>query len=503
MDMAQVCDRLRGQETCAFHKEHKITSLCKTCVILVCLECMMSSEHEGHTFKNITSCLHEPTLNLAKHITEIEKRLLKNVEKELSDTKKQRTESVQKHNSGVEQLKEQRQQAHLQIDANADSMLVKWDEHSQKVLDVLDKHIQGLESLRNQLNEERKECSEILEKGSNILKYDAGLEIPKKTKMTRIPKPPNISELEYNKCDLNFGEFLLKAMGILEEVRPTPDVAELPGKSETPIYEQAEHHQYHLIESISNTYIKSPRFIAVAPVGKDVAWARESIYDEKNDKYLCSNMLYLIGSSSSIVQKIKLDTNIYRLQTHPISRQLFCSNDRYRSVRSIDTTTGKTTKIVKCEIEFHRMKVTHDNHVIVGSQVSIDSIYKYKLTGDLMNKSSDKFKVQDIDNCPQTNRVAIARGGKGLSLLNSDLTIVQTYIMRNGFCRSAIFDSHGNLIVADYSNKEIIVLDGGNLNFIQKLEIDGISSPAKLKLFDNVIWVDCNEPDKLICARIT
>ena len=176
MDAAQVCDRPRGQETCPFHKGHNIMTLCKTCGILVCVKCITSSEHDGHSFKEITSCLREPTNNLAKHITDIEKRLLTAVDKELSEIQKQRSESLQKHSDGVREINEQRQHTHLQIDTNADSLVVQWDEHSQQVLGVLDKHTLILESLRKQLNEERKECSEILQKGSNILKYDAGLE---------------------------------------------------------------------------------------------------------------------------------------------------------------------------------------------------------------------------------------------------------------------------------------------------------------------------------------
>ena len=174
MDTAQVCDRPRGQETCPFHKGHNIMTLCKTCGILVCVKCMTSSEHAGHTFNDITSCLREPTNNLAKHITEIEKRLLIDVDKKLSETKNQRAQSVQKHTEGVEQINEQRQQAHLQIDkiqqahlqidTNADSKVVQWDEHSQQVLYVLDNHTEKLESLRKQLKEEKKECAKILQK---------------------------------------------------------------------------------------------------------------------------------------------------------------------------------------------------------------------------------------------------------------------------------------------------------------------------------------------------
>ena len=172
-------------------------------------------------------------------------------------------------------------------------------------------------------------------------------------------------------------------------------------------------------------------------------------------------------------------------------------------MRSIDTATGKTTTIVKCPISIHRLKVTHDNHVIVGSSTTKEAIYKFKLPGKLVNKSPEKYFVHDIDSCSQTTRVAISGGEEELTLLNSDLTVMKNYNRNNMFCYSAIFDSHGNLIVADTLNKEITVLDGEGLSNIQKLEIDGITCPAKLKLYDNILWLTCIEPHKLICVRIT
>ena len=203
---------------------------------------------------------------------------------------------------------------------------------------------------------------------------------------------------------------------------------------------------------------------------------------------------------------MKLDTKIYNLGAHPITRQLFCITDSMNEVRSIDTVTGKTTTLVQCPIAIHRLKVTHDNHVIVGSCLvdgTKEPVYIYKLTGELVNKSPEKYKVHDIDSCPQTNRVAISGEKEGLTLLNSDLTVMKTYNRKNMYCTSAIFDSHGNLIVADYSNQEIIVLGGESLSFLQKLEIEAITCPGKLKLYDNILWVHCVDPHKLICVRIT
>ena len=503
MDTAQVCDRLRGEETCPFHKGHNITSLCKTCGILVCMKCVMSSEHEGHTFKEITSCLREPTDNLAKHITEIEKRLLIVVDRELSEMKIQRAQSVQKHTKGVEQIKEQRQQAHRQIDINTDSMIVQWDEHSQQVLDVLDKHILVLESLQIQLNEERKECSEILHRGSNILKFDAGFEITKKTKKERIPKPPNISVLKYNKCDQNFEEMLLKAMGILEEVHSKPDVAELPDSTEALSGENMKQYRYTLFESISNSNNRPNEFHAISPIGHNAAWATSNVYYDGFKTYRENNQLYLIDSTRKVVQRVDLDTNMFMIQTHPVTKQVFCICNADNSVKRIDTNTGKSTTIVKCEIGIHRLKVTHDDHVIVGKRFAKDAIYRYKLTGELVNKSLAKFKVYDIDHSPHTNIVAISRGKEGVTLLNSDLTMMKTYNWKKCDCTSAIFDSYGNLVVADYSNMDICVLEGKSLSYIQKLKIDGITRPLRLKLCDNTLWIDCSDPGKLVCVKIS
>ena len=264
-----------------------------------------------------------------------------------------------------------------------------------------------------------------------------------------------------------------------------------------PSSEMRKQHRYHLIESISNTDNESPILTAITPICKNAGWACQRMNNGR-----ITNKFYLIDSRRNVVHRVTLDTDIYMLRIHPVTRQLLLINDQHNCVRSIDTITGKTTQIVKCPIDIQRLKVTHDNHVIVGSRGTRAAIYKYQLTGELVKKSVEKYDVQDIDHCPKTSRVAIATD-EGLTLLNLDLTMMNNYRLHQFNCSSAIFDSHSNLIVADYSNKEIIVLEGDSLRYIQKLDIDGITSPAKLRLYDNVLWANCVSPDKLICVQIS
>ena len=61
----------------------------------------------------------------------------------------------------------------------------------------------------------------------------------------------------------------------------------------------------------------------------------------------------------------------------------------------------------------------------------------------------------------------------GMTLLSSELMEMKNFkelttLDRAPFvCSSAIFDSHANVIAGDFSNKDIFVLNGINLNLIQ------------------------------------
>lgn len=473
-DIAQVCDRLPGKELCSLHNRDKITSLCITCRILVCLSCVMSPEHAGHTFNDISLCLREPTNNLAKRIKEIEKKDLIDVEKELSEMKNQRAQDVKKHKEMTEQINQQRQYSRLKIDEKADSMVIKSDGHSKQVLDDLDEYTLKLESRRNKLQEERKQCSEILQKGSNILKFDAGMQIKKEETYQR----PKTSELEYCKYDENVDELLFTAMGILKDPSEIVKI-----------------HQYASNGSISATMNYSPSFVAFAPIENDVAWASiDTYYGFKS--YKESNKIYRINPSLKVMQMLELDTKTFMLQIHPITKQLFCIHNK--CVRRIDTNTGQTTPIVTCPIDIHRIKVTHDNHVIVGARNIKKRISKYKLTGELVDTSIWKYKVYDIDHCSETNNVVLAGKRVGLTLLNNDLKFVTS--RTDIACECAIFGKYGNLIVGDYNGNKLVVLNGKDLSSIQTLKLITYK-PLELKMHGDILWASSSV--QLIRARIT
>ena len=53
----QVCDRQYGEETCLIHSGCKVTHHCNECKMLVCSRCIQSPVHQGDTFTELKTCL--------------------------------------------------------------------------------------------------------------------------------------------------------------------------------------------------------------------------------------------------------------------------------------------------------------------------------------------------------------------------------------------------------------------------------------------------------------
>ena len=518
-EAVQACERVPGQDTCPFHPSHKSISLCKTCGFLVCAECMTSKEHKEHEFKKLSECVKEPTNAIARYLTNIDKNLLEAVDQELDAIKNETQERVQKHTDCVQRIKEQGTKIKREIDSTTNDIVVQMFNNLQEVLDSLEKHIQVLESFKIFITEERKKCSKVLQDGSIILKFDVGNEVMEKADKTKIPEHPNISNLQLIECE-NSKELIRKALGTLQELN-------LPSTSSTskslqhstedpkkhiatsdhsaPTQTRPEQEATHKYSSINNQFTWSnndPEYCQISPLANDIAWAGNNNHSDR---------LHLINSTGELLHKIQTDKSFVSLSVLPTTGQLYGGFPDDYTIRSIDTESGKTTVIIKCDIIPYRIKVTIYNDVLVGTCTGKCPVYRYKLTGELVHKSPKRYDVYDIEECTRTNRVVLSCDSSGVMILNKYLAELHSFTGPSGLlqvfkktfeCTTAIFDSYGNLIVGDWCNKEIYILDGNQYNIIQKVAIKDISCPTRFKLYDNVLWVQCGNPDKVICIEM-
>ena len=512
-EVIKACERTTGQENCRFHPGHKLASLCKTCGILVCVECTKSQKHEKHKLKNISDCSRESANTIRKYLINIDINLLIAVDRELDAVKNERKESVQKHTEHVQSINEQGTHLKTEIDSTTNDMVVQMEKHLHQVLDSLDKHIQVLESLKQYLTEEQKEHTKVLHHGSAILKFDVGNEVMDKADKAKIPDHPNISNIQHIKCE-NSEDLIRKALGTLRELNltvncpsaithystenPQTNVPRLELPLSTSELKKA--HTYSTITTQSSWINGYPEYCQITSITNDTAWA---------GTIAKRNRLHLISSTGNSLREIQIEMDFISLSVHRTTGQLYGGFPGDTTIRSIDTESGITQAMVHCDIKPHRIKVTKDNDVLVGAWEGNNSLKRYKLTGELVHKSLEKYNVWDIDQCSRTNRVAVSCHEYGVMILNYHLTKIYSFTGLTGLTRkkfvrtTAIFDSCGNLIVGDYHNKEVYILDGSQYTLIQKVPIKDISNPSRLKMYSNILWVQCFNPGKVICIKMS
>ena len=515
-EATQVCERIPGQDTCPFHPSHKITSVCKTCGDLVCLECIMSKEHKEHEFKKISECLREPTNAIAKHLTNIDKNLLVSIERDLDAVKSERKKSIQKHTESVQSIEEQGTNLKREIDSSTSDMVVQMGKHLQEVLGSLDNHTQVLESLRKYLLEEQKECTKVLQDGSEILKFDVGNAVIDKADKTKIPEHPNISDVQHIKCE-NSENLIKKALGALQEIQH-PEMSPSNSALGSTEFQQTElesfvhfvptlttgerkkTHKYSSITTQSTWTNEDPHYIQISPVTNDTAWA---------GNYNQMNLLHLISSTGKSLREIQTDRDFTGLSVHPTTGKLYVGITGDNTIASIDTESGRTSDVVQCAIKPDKIIVTRDNDVLVGTWDDENPVYRYKLKDGLVHRSPENYNLYDIDQCARTNRVVVSCGSDGVMILNNNLTKLHKFTGLTGGLniltpkkkfewRTSIFDTFGNLIVGDYINKKVFILDGYQYKLIQKVPVKDMSNPQKLKLYNNILWVQCLTPGKVM-----
>ena len=527
-DGLQACERTLGQDTCSFHPGQQLTSHCRECGTLVCVECVMDPQHRGHIFQKIKECLREPVTRIERYISKIDKVLLSAVEKEFTETQKEKNERIVKHAKTVKDLNDQGTKFKTDIDAQTESMVSEMDTELQNANKLLDKHMDSLASLKKYLTEERKKYVDIIKSGSEILKFDSGSELLSTNKEKEIPKHPIIPSLKHTVCD-DADKLIRKALGFLVDMnksvkdsskvvtkptdqlqappsdsskvvtKPTDQLQAPPSDSSKVVTKTTDQAQVPPSADMQLTCFDntSPHYDSVTPVTKDTAWTRVPIYDESDKTYYCNIKLSLITNTGKVLRHMQTENNnkIVWICIQPRTGTLY-GGFGDKTIRNINTTTGKTTTILQCQYMPRLIKVTSDDHVLVGTWQNKESVCKYKpkntnilKSKQLVSTSTEKYKVWDIDHSPSTGRVVISCNDAGVVVLNSDLTQIHRFTGLPGdsrkkfVCDTAVFDSHSNIVIGDCRNKDIYIVDGEHYNLVRVLHTDSDSNIGRVSLY--------------------
>ena len=280
----QVCTRKQGEEWCHLHPGHKVTLLCRECKMLLCVECLVTSaDHKGHTTTLLSKCLREPVSNIGKKINNIDRQKKTIIEKEISvlveDLKRyEHIELTQIEKIMTSDLVESTKTDHIQ----------QYKRYTSVVTNIHNYHVRLLWQIVNNLSRNQLNLVNVLQSGSDVIKYDTGM-YQETDVSEQTPNKPQIPELT-NMKDID--DVMDKLQHVLERISKT--------------YIELVHTSMYidcLVFSVFDN--ESLHYYSVTPVSTDTAWVGESIlYNEHDEEYYPSNKLLLITSKGTALRHI-------------------------------------------------------------------------------------------------------------------------------------------------------------------------------------------------------
>ena len=327
----------------------------------------------------------------------------------------------------------------------------------------------------------------ILTSGSYVGKLDEAEEI-KKQELPIVPDAQMCEELimKYTKCPDPLS-LLGKAFG---EIKINKDTASTPAE-------------------ISRFQIKKyEQFQSIIPISDDRAWVVNIDYENNTLTKQCS----LIDNTGQVHNKLTLPEQLIYLSMHPQTNDLYGSFTD-NTIRQITPSDGKTSIVfISRRCRPSRFTFTPEGHVI-GGRILGGTVYIYSPEGRVIYQSDTLHNVYHISVCPRTENIALACGKDGVVVMNSSLSKIHlTYKGRAstpGQSREPfkaytdVYDTHGNLLVADFDNEEIHdLVDGTDGTFIKVIHAQGLSKQLEMAFVNDILWIGCDRPLKVICLNM-
>ena len=293
--MAQECTRPRGSEVCMFHSKHKVTLVCTTCYnVLVCYECVTSSEHLGHSFNKLETVVMDKVKDIYTSIQSIETDTIPTVTNE-------RTRAIQ----DILALKDSGNQSKSQLNSQQVEIKQKLDEISVKMnnsidsnirieTDKLNVHVNALDTIEDDLKSKMVDFKSLLRSGTDVAIFDSTEQDLPLLSNTSIPNKPNIQMQEFYPCHDPY-PYLIRATGTVQQNQPAPtsptlisttttlqDISLRPGSRNTSrMSKQVKANGTKPKYQFSNV---NPRLYSICPISEDSAIAGQQEDDLVTNK---------------------------------------------------------------------------------------------------------------------------------------------------------------------------------------------------------------------------
>ncbi|XP_033741883.1 uncharacterized protein LOC117328460 [Pecten maximus] len=449
---AQIPIRVKGNVSCANHHGTEVSLCCRQCSELACIRCI-ASVHDGHVLDSLSEVIATKKGNIQSFIVRTEQNDVINLKTEVGSIAQKLEENESKFQLHQNELEKQGNQLKDAIDIIIKKSISSCTELKRENEKRLNKYKNDLETRMTDLTELVQKCRDTIESDCDVEIFDTEKELD---------MSPTVA---LNLCNMNFTPnmqpqgYLDLAMGRITAVGYQLNAFNVNEDDDA---------QSSMKTLKEVTQRKAPYNVSAICANKaQGAWICSS---EVSSVYQLNDSIWRCGKEDCKVR-------VNDIGISPVTGNLWASSEENNAIIEIQTQGSAvnrftTTSSPRC------LCVTRDSRVIVGMARKLVCCDAH---GDiLLNKIvSTPTKVAS---CSTSGNLAVVEldfpehEGKGKPhILVLDKVFKECYRFYNDregkgmnpessalntFRPSDIvFDSAGNLLVGDYGNKSILILD--------------------------------------------
>ncbi|XP_069102953.1 uncharacterized protein [Argopecten irradians] len=517
MATANVPIRVKSQTTCLHHKGKQLEFYCEECQELACSKCV-SSIHKRHSLCDISEIADQRKGNIRNFIDRTEECELLQIRNYIASTDVLLNDNDKTFEKLSTQVKMQTEKLKRELDNRTAVTLSLYQKMKKDNDELIGKYKQDLETYEKQLVQQMQQCKTTLQQGSDIEIYDTICEIDSQI---HLPAKPTLGTASFSPNMNPRSHIELAFRNAIFEPHGRPPVDQERSDTCTASDNQEGSSTRHLsTESEEEVPSGTELLTETKELGMwEFPYRIRSLCPTINDQAWISNYsktLTLMGRNGTIIQDITHKVGINDISLSPTTHRLWaCDNEN----NILELESGQLSKRFKTKDLPRSICVTTDNHIIIGMT---NHITKYTTQGQMVLTSKTVgckkplvCSPYRIAECPITNNVAVIdtnlqdEGGDG----NKHVVIMDTDFQELFICKGeaptkpmspftvshsfspigVVYDSQGNLIIADSLNFKLLLLSGaGVVPKLLHMEPECIYAVGIDR--EGVLWSGCSGP---------
>ena len=461
----------KGNKFCLNHLTEKVKFVCEDCKQKICNTCV-STTHKGHNLIGIKLLAQQKYEKLQDLNTDIQKNKIPRVRSKLQAAEQSVNKIKQGINTNINTAVTQGEHLKELIDISTAETVSELEAVKAKITQQLDQFEADSEAVIKRLEDLMKESTEATKSDNNILIVDVEEQISTQT----------IIEPEFV-CDFASMEFV-KGPDPETNIRTalgTIVCGQLP-----PVVQSKKPTEPFIFDSLELPI--SPQSIQRTQQG--TLWICE--YNTK--------LLTKINTDGS-KKTLTLDTCIKDICVDPVTDQIYCAPFDDKSIRTLDTQSGKTAKLFTTSSVPHCLNVTNSGNIfIVGINLECQ-VTLYDKRGSILQTLTIVASPYHIAVCRSTGRVAIACWKRGVMVMEYKADRLHPMITYPtiGTVTAVEFDDAGQVLVADSKNKTVQNIATGKT--FKKINLDGTPTCLLAQNSNGDILLGTRYPNKLLTIK--